>query len=156
LDWRRKSKENALRICTLFKAEGIDVVINADKTFVLFHMKDNHLIVPRGMKRVGTAAQVHNDKMGATVLISCEFWTSMILPPMIIFTGVYGAKLMQHWEDFGDGEVLFCLCLPFTLLSLHSPFLVVLASFGINTHRTTVKRWSNSSVTVTKIQITQQ
>jgi hypothetical protein len=95
LDWGRKSEENALRIHTLFKAEGINVVINADETFVLFHMKDNHLIVPRGVKRVGTAAQVHNNKMGAPVLISCEFRTSMILVPVIIFTGVYGAKLMK-------------------------------------------------------------
>jgi hypothetical protein len=28
----------------------------------------------------------------------------MIIPPMIIFTGVYGAKLMQQWEDFEDGK----------------------------------------------------
>jgi hypothetical protein len=114
LDWRRKSEENTLRIRTLFKAENVDVVINADETFVLFHMKDNRLIVPTGIKRVGTAAQVDNEKMGATVLISCEFRTSMILPPMIIFTGVYGAKLMQQWEDFEDGEVLY--------LSFTSPF----------------------------------
>jgi hypothetical protein len=115
LDWWRKSEENTLRICTLFKAEGVKVVINADETFVL-HMKDNCLIVPRGMKRVGTASQVHNDKMGATVFISVEFWTSMILPHMIIFTGVYGAKLMQQWEDFGDGEVLFVFAIAFYMV----------------------------------------
>jgi hypothetical protein len=79
----------------LFKNEKVDVVINADETFVLFHMKDTRLIVPQGIKRVGTSTQVDNEKMGATVLISCKFWTSMILPPMVIFTSVYGAKLMQ-------------------------------------------------------------
>jgi predicted ATP-dependent Lon-type protease len=100
VDWRVKAEDNALRIRNLFKDENVDVVINADETFVLFHMQDHKLIVPTGMKRVGTAAQVDNDKVGATVLIACEFKMSMIIPPMIIFTGVYGAKLMQQWEDF--------------------------------------------------------
>jgi hypothetical protein len=54
----------------LFKNEKVDVVINADETFVLFHMKDTRLIVPQGIKRVGTSTQVDNEKMGATVLIS--------------------------------------------------------------------------------------
>jgi len=118
LDWRNKAEENALRIRTLFKNEKVDVVINADETFVLFHMKDTRLIVPQGIKRVGTSTQVDNEKMGATVLISCEFRTSMILPPMVIFTGVYGAKLMQQWENFEDGEVLLFICLLVLFLCL--------------------------------------
>lgn len=104
VDWRSKAEDNALRIRTLFKEEKVDVVINADETFVLFHMQTDRLIVPTGIKRVGSAAQVDNDKMGATVLIAAEFRTSMILPPMIIFTGVYGAKLMQQWETFEEGK----------------------------------------------------
>ena len=110
VDWRVKAEDNALRIRNLFKDENVDVVINADETFVLFHMQDHKLIVPTGMKRVGTAAQVDNDKVGATVLIACEFKTSMIIPPMIIFTGVYGAKLMQQWEDFEDGKFYSSFC----------------------------------------------
>jgi hypothetical protein len=68
-------------------------------------MQDHKLIVPTGMKRVGTAAQADNDKVGATVLIACEFKTSMIIPPMIIFTGVYGAKLIGQWEAFEGGKI---------------------------------------------------
>jgi hypothetical protein len=92
VDWRQKSEENTLRIRTLFKDENVDVVVNADENFVLFHMQDGHLIVPTGTKRVGSAAQVDNKKVGATVIIGCEFRTSSILPPLIFFTGVYGAK----------------------------------------------------------------
>jgi hypothetical protein len=99
----------------LFKNEKVDVVINADETFVLFHMKDTCLIGPQGIKRVGTSTKVDNEKMGATVLISCEFRTSMILPPMVIFTGAHGAKLMQNFED---GEVLLFFCLLFLFLCL--------------------------------------
>jgi hypothetical protein len=109
VDWRVKAEENSLRIRTQFKAANVDVVVNADETFVLFHMQDHKLIVPTGIKRVGTAAQVDNDKVGATVLIACEFKTSTILPPMVIFTGVYGAKLMQQWETFEEGKKLFYL-----------------------------------------------
>jgi len=73
LDWQRKSKENTLRICTLFKAENVNVVINADKTFVLFHMKENCLIVPTDMNRVGTATQVHNEIMLQQFLFLVSF-----------------------------------------------------------------------------------
>jgi hypothetical protein len=99
-------------------------VINADETFVLFHMLDGRLIVPTGIKRVGTAAQVDNEKMGATVLIACKFQTSTILPPMIIFTGVYGAKLMHQWEKFEDGN---CLCFLSSHNCLHCMLTSVLA-----------------------------
>ena len=118
VDWRIKAESNAARIRAQFLEEDVDVVINADETFVLFHMQDNRMIVPTGIKRVGSAAQVDNDKIGATVLIACEFKTSMIIPPMIIFTGVYGAKLMQQWQGFEDGNVT----LLFLLLFLHLLF----------------------------------
>jgi hypothetical protein len=39
----KKSEENTLRIRTLFKDEKVDVVMNADDTFVLFHMQDGCL-----------------------------------------------------------------------------------------------------------------
>ncbi len=117
VDWRVKAEENALRIRNQFHKAKVDVVINADETFVLFHMQDHKLIVPTGIKRVGTAAQVDNEKVGVTVLISCEFKTSMILPPMVIFTGVYGAKLMHQWEAFEDGKNRVSLCLVYYLFS---------------------------------------
>ncbi len=104
-----------LRIRNQFNEAKVDVVINADETFVLFHMQDHKLIVPTGIKRVRTAAQVDNEKVGATVLIACEFKTAMILPPMVIFTGVYGAKLMHQWEAFEDGKNLFSVCLIYYL-----------------------------------------
>ncbi len=72
--------------------------MNADETFLLFHPFGDKVIAPTGKKRVGTAAQVDNEKFGATVMIACEYKTSSILPPMIIFTGVYCAKLMMEWS----------------------------------------------------------
>jgi hypothetical protein len=115
VDWRVKAEENALRIRNQFNEAKVDVVINADETFVLFHMQHHKLIIPTGIKRVGTAAQVDNKKVAATVLIACEYKTLMLLPPMVIFTGVYGAKLMHQWEVFEDGKNRFSVCLIYYL-----------------------------------------
>ena len=91
-----------------FSAENVDVVVNADETFLLFHPFGEKVIAPTGMKRVGSAVQVDNEKFGATVLIACEYRTSSILPPMIIFTGVYCAKLMTEWASYHKGNCLNC------------------------------------------------
>jgi hypothetical protein len=49
--------------------------------------------------------QADNEKWGATVMIACEYKTSSILPPMIIFTGVYGA--MSQWANCDRAKVIF-------------------------------------------------
>ena len=106
-DWREKAEENAARIRHTFLKEKVDIVINADETFLLFHPFGQRLIAPTGVKPIGSAVQVDNEKWGATVMISCEYRTSSILPPMIIFTGVYCAKLMKQWANFDRAKVIF-------------------------------------------------
>jgi hypothetical protein len=51
-------------------------------------------------------AQVDNEKFGATIMIACEYRTSTILPPMIIFPGVYCTKLMRHWANYDRVNVI--------------------------------------------------
>ncbi len=63
--------------------------------------------------RIVSSTVVRDEKMRATVLIAAEYRTFMILPPMIIFTGVYGAKLMQQWESFEDGKLFLNICFKF-------------------------------------------
>lgn len=58
MDWTMKKEKKAL-----FWEDNVGVVINADKTFVPFYMQANYLIVPPGIKRVGAATQVENEKM---------------------------------------------------------------------------------------------
>jgi hypothetical protein len=81
VDWRQKAEDNTRRIREKFKAEKVDVVVNADETFLLFHPFGERLLAPTGVKRVGTAVQV--------------------------FTGVYGAKLMTQWAAFERAKVIF-------------------------------------------------
>lgn len=106
VDWRSKAVENSARIRQKFNEEKVGVVVNADETFLLFHPFGDKVIAPLGKKRVGTAAQVDNEKFGATIMIACEYKTSSILPPMIIFTGVYCAKLMTEWANYTKGIVV--------------------------------------------------
>jgi hypothetical protein len=96
VDWRNKAEQNSERIRERIRGENVDVVINADETFLLFHPIGEKLLAPMGVKPVGTAVQVDNKKFGATVMIACEYRTSSILPPMVIFTGIYCAKLMTQ------------------------------------------------------------
>jgi hypothetical protein len=92
--------------------------VNADETFLLFHPFRENVIAPTGMKRVGSAVQVDNEKFRATVLIACEYWTSSILPPMIIFTGVYSAKLITEWASYQKGNCFELLIVDCNTLSL--------------------------------------
>jgi hypothetical protein len=108
VDWRKKAEDNSTRIRERFRLENVDVVVNADETFLLFHPFGEKLLAPLGVKHVGTAVQVDNEKFGATVMIACEYWTSSILPPMVIFTGVYCAKLMTEWAKFPKGIFVDC------------------------------------------------
>jgi hypothetical protein len=106
-NWRSKAESNAARIRETFSRENVDVVVNADETFLLFHPFGERLIARTGVKRVGSVAQVDNEKFGATVMIACEYRTSTIIPPIIIFTGVYCAKLMKQWANFDKAKVIF-------------------------------------------------
>jgi NACalpha-BTF3-like transcription factor len=60
LDWRKKAEENSARIREKFREEDIDVVVNADETFLLFHPFGERLLAPTGAKHAGSAVQVDN------------------------------------------------------------------------------------------------
>jgi len=92
-------------IATFVKGKPNTLHKYISETFLLFHPFGDKVIAPIGKKRVGTAAQVDNEKFGATVMIACEYKTSSILPPMIIFSGVYCAKLMNEWASYTKGSV---------------------------------------------------
>jgi hypothetical protein len=113
VDWCKKAEENSTRIREKFREEDVDGVVNADETFLLFHPFGEKLLAPTGAKRVGSAVQVDNEKWGATIMIACEYRTSSILPPMIIFTGVYCTTLMTQWAKYPKGNFADCFLFKF-------------------------------------------
>lgn len=106
LDWRSKAEEGAARVRETFLKENVDVVIAADETFIRFHEAYDKVIAPRGEKRIGSAAFA-DEKAGCTVLPTMEMNSSLLLSPLIIFTGVFGATLMKQWKNYRKGLVLF-------------------------------------------------
>jgi hypothetical protein len=60
VDWHKKAEENSARIREKFREEDIDVVVNADETFLLFHPFGERLLAPTGAKHAGSAVQVDN------------------------------------------------------------------------------------------------
>ena len=99
-------KKGAARVRERFMEEDIDVVLAADETFIRFHESFDTVLAPIGEKRIGSTARIDN-KMGCTVLPTMDMSASCLLPPMIIFTGVFGGHLMKRWRNYSNSLVLF-------------------------------------------------
>jgi hypothetical protein len=106
-DWRIKTEAGAKRIRENFKKLDVDIIISSDETFLKFHETTSKVLAPVGAKRIGKAYKIKNDKMGCTVMVSMEMYGSCLLPPFIIFTGVFGKTLMQRWNSYTKSTVLF-------------------------------------------------
>ena len=52
-DWRQKAEDNVARINKKFKDDNVDIVRNADQTFVQFFMEEEYVAAPTGTKRIG-------------------------------------------------------------------------------------------------------
>ena len=105
-DWLSLVKKGAARVRERFMEEDVDVVLAADETFIRFHESYDTVLAPIGEKRIGSTARIDN-KMGCTVLPTMDMSASCLLPPMIIFTGVFGGYLMKRWRNYSNSLVLF-------------------------------------------------
>ena len=84
-----------------FIEKGVDVTVCADQTFIKYLLADDNLLVPTGVKRVGTTVQERDERKGVTLMLSAyvlstanaENPKSGILPPFIVFNGKTGATL---------------------------------------------------------------
>jgi hypothetical protein len=106
-DWFRL----ALSACETIRAslKDCDVIINADEVFMNFYPRETTYVVPTGTKRVGS--NVASDaKKACTLMVSCEMFSSMVLPPFIVMTGMHEGTLARRytsWRDDG-GEARVC------------------------------------------------
>ena len=106
IDWRQRSEEGAKRCRDKMLAENVDVLISSDETFMKFHESGSMVLAPVGAKRIGSALKI-KEKEGCTVMVSIEMFSSRLLPPFVIFKGVFGATLMTKWQDYKTSAVLF-------------------------------------------------
>jgi hypothetical protein len=55
VDCRKKAEQNSARIHEKYRPEDVDVIMNADETFLLFYPFRDKLLATTGIKRVGLA-----------------------------------------------------------------------------------------------------
>ena len=70
-NWLEIGGLESVRICETFRLAEIDVLINADETFLRFYPEEEHVIAPEGSKRVGSTNET-NDKKGLTAMLGVE------------------------------------------------------------------------------------
>jgi hypothetical protein len=85
-DWRKKAERNAAKITKRFKDEEVDVVLNADQTFVNFYMEETEVVAPTGIKRVGGRVKAEVKK-GFTAMVAVNLKTSEMDPPFVVYNG---------------------------------------------------------------------
>ena len=74
--------------------------------FLRFHECTKKVLPPVGVKRVGVALSV-NENNGFSVMITLDIFTNIVLPPFIIFTGVFGDLLMKEYKAITKATALF-------------------------------------------------
>lgn len=105
-NWYALAKEGARRVRETMLAEDVEVFIAADEFFMRFNEQDDHVVAPRGIKRVGTALK-RDEKLGCTAIAAMEMFSSRLLPPFMVFKGEFGKTLMKQWKEYNRSTVVF-------------------------------------------------
>ena len=107
-NWVELSKEFSKATRDSFLKAAVDVIVCADQTFVTFLLVQEDLLVPRGIKRVGTTIETNDRRKGVTLtltaLVSRSGRTvtlhSGLLPPFMVFNRVTGKTLDKRHSDW--------------------------------------------------------
>ena len=106
-NWIEVAQLDSARICETMRAAGVEVLINADQTFLRFYPEDDHVLAPVGSKRVGSTIKT-DEKKGCTLMGGMEMFTSSCLPGFIVLTGTYQGRLGKSWAEYqGESFVAF-------------------------------------------------
>jgi hypothetical protein len=104
-DWREQAIANAEEVRKVFKEADVDIVVNADQTFLRFYPEQEYVLAPKGCKRVGGKVKT-DEKAGCTLMVSAELNSSRLLPPFIVMNGTkkINAKNLQQtlWWRYRD------------------------------------------------------
>ena len=79
-NWVELAQVDALRISEQMKAAGVEVLLNADETFVKFYPAEDRVVAPKGSQRVGSNIE-EDEKAGCTVMVTMEFFSSTLVDP---------------------------------------------------------------------------
>ena len=66
--WDTMAQTNAAGIRESFKEKKVEVLMNCDETYLRFHERDDHVLAPVGISRIGTNEKF-DEKSGCTVMV---------------------------------------------------------------------------------------
>ena len=69
-DWYELSKAFSKSMLDYFKASRVDCVVCADQTFIKFLLAEEKLLVPEGLKRVGTTTVESDKRKGVSLMLA--------------------------------------------------------------------------------------
>ena len=107
-NWVELSKAFSIAMLEKFRTARVDVVLCADQTFIRYRLAKEKLLVPKGLRRVGTTTVEHDERKGVTLMLTAyveKNWrtgdlASGVLPPFLVFNGKTGATLDNRYSDW--------------------------------------------------------
>jgi hypothetical protein len=104
-DWRELAVANVEEIRKALQEANVDIVVNADQTFLRFMPEQEYVLAPKGCKRVGGKVKT-DEKAGCTLMVSTELNSSQLLPPFLVMNGTkkVDAKQLEQtlWWKYRD------------------------------------------------------
>ena len=86
----------------------VDVVVTADQTFIKFLCANEKVLVPTGMKRMGSTVKSDDKRKGVTLMLTAYVrgkrrsggLEAGLLPPFMVFNGKIGKTLDKRYKDW--------------------------------------------------------
>ena len=73
-NWRELSLNFSKQTLEYFADKSISVIVTANQTFVKFLLAQENLLVPTGVKRVGTSVHNDDERWGETLMPAADIW----------------------------------------------------------------------------------
>lgn len=106
-DWDALARRWTAETVQQFKDFGVEIIVNADQTFLTFVHESKYVIAPKGAKRVGGIVNPGDDKTGCTWMVVCDT-RGEVKGPFLVMTGQAGARLDGQWGRYhGKAHVCF-------------------------------------------------
>jgi hypothetical protein len=107
-DWKQQCIDFKAHVEYFFASFDPEYFVAADETFMKFHeAKKEKVITVKGQRRVNTGTKMDNEKMGVTLMVSCELFTGRVLKPFFVLEGTWGGKLMEEYKTRETSTVVF-------------------------------------------------
>ena len=106
-NWKELSREFSEACLDYLMKNEVDIIVTADQTFLKFLLAQEELLVPSGVKRVGTNVKGPDHRKGVTLMLAAYAWrkhggkiVTGLLPPFIVFNGMTGKTLDKKYKDW--------------------------------------------------------